>query len=616
MGAHYTSERDIMKVVRSLFLDELRAEFDTLKADRSTRRKSRLDEFHNKLRSLKFLDPACGCGNFLVLTYRELRRLELDLLRELHGGQQFTEVGNAIKVDVDQFYGIELSEWPVRIAEMALWLMDHQMNVEVAEAFGQTFRRLPLKNTPHIVQGNALRIDWNTFLPKEQCSYILGNPPFVGKQYATAEQKQDMELVCGTVKGSGVLDYVTGWYFKAGEYVQGTTIIVGFVSTNSITQGEQVGILWNALFARYHLKIHFGHRTFAWQSEARGKAHVHVVIIGFAVFDTTRKRLYDYEADGERVTVTIPNNISPYLVNGSDVVVLSRSKPLCDVPDIVFGNMPNDDGHLLFTEEEKDELLKNEPGAAKYIRSFVGSREFINGEGRWCLWLKDASPAELRTLPEVMKRVDGVRQHREESDRETTRELAKMPTLFGEIRQPETEYLLVPSASSENRPYIPIGFMSQEIIGSNLVLLIPRATRFHFGILSSAMHMAWVRQICGRLKSDYRYSNRLVYNNFPWPAEVDERRRLAVETAAQAVLDARSRFLPPKGTSTLADLYDPLSMPHALAQAHANLDRAVDRCYRSESFGTDRERVEHLFALYERLTKPLLPMAVRQKRSR
>lgn len=612
-GAHYTSERDIMKVIRSLFLDDLRAEFERVRADRSTRRRAGLEAFNLRLRSLHFLDPACGCGNFLVLAYRELRLLELEILRELHAVGTGTAISLLVLVNVDQFYGIEYDEWPARIAEVAMWLMDHQMNQAITEAFGQTYARLPLEQSPHIIQDNALRRDWSTVLRPEQCSYILGNPPFIGKQYRNPEQQADMELVWKGVQGAGVLDYVTCWYRCAARYIRDTHIQVAFVSTNSITQGEQVGILWNALFTQYKLKIHFGHRTFAWQSEARGMAHVHVVIIGFAAFDTLHKRLYDYETAGETFTVATPNNISPYLVSASDTVARSRSKPLCDVPQIVFGNMPNDGGHLLFTEEEKNEFLKNEPGAAPYIRPFVGSREFINGNWRWCLWLINASPAELRALPEVMKRVNAVRQYREESDRETTRELAKTPTLFGEIRQPETEYLLVPSASSENRPYIPMGFMSQEIISSNLALFIPRATTYHFGILSSAMHMAWVRQVCGRLKSDYRYSNRLVYNNFPWPGEVDETQRLAIEKAAQTVLDIRSSFLEPNGSSTLADLYDPLSIPPTLSKAHADLDHAVDRCYRRESFGSDRERVEHLFVLYERLVAPLLPAITRSR---
>jgi uncharacterized membrane protein (Fun14 family) len=433
----------------------------------------------------------------------------------------------------------------------------------------------------------------------------------VGKQFATAEQKADMDLVCGQVKGGGVLDYVTGWYFKAAASIRGTKIAVAFVSTNSISQGEQVGILWNELFTRYHLKIHFAHRTFAWESEARGKAHVHVVIIGFGAFDAPNKRIYDYEADGKKVTVSIARNISPYLVEGSDFVVLTRSKPICPVPEIVFGNMPNDGGHLILTDEDRAELLRKEPAAKKFIRPFVGAHEFINGVRRWCLWLRDASPDEIRRMPEVRRRVEGVREHRMNSRRQTTRELADTPTLFGEIRQPNSKYLLIPSVSSENRKYIPIGFMPKTVIGSNLVLFVPEATLYHFGVLSSAMHMAWVRQVGGRLKSDYRYSNKLVYNNYPWPDEPSGKQGAAVEAAARAVLDAREEYV--KAGATLADLYDPLAMPPKLVKAHAALDRAVDRCYRSQPFTTERQRVEFLFALYEKLTTPLLPAAGRSR---
>jgi len=542
-----------------------------------------------------------------------LRLLEIEVLNALHtGGQRHLDIQHLSLVDVDAFFGIEISEWPARIAEVAMWLMDHQMNVRLSEAFGQYFVRLPLTKSPTIVCGNALRLDWKQIVPPERCGYVLGNPPFVGKQFATEEQKADMELVCGKVKGGGVLDYVTGWYFRAAEYIRGTRIIVGFVSTNSVSQGEQVGILWSELFTRYHLKIHFAHRTFAWESEARGKAHVHVVIIGFGAVDTANKRIYDYEHGGEKVAVSVARNISPYLVEGSDMVVLSRSKPICAVPEIVFGNMPNDGGHLLLTEEEKTDLLKREPGAKKFIRVFLGAQEFINGEPRWCLWLKDASPEEIRAMPEVRRRVEEVRKHRAKSKRQTTKELANMPTLFGEIRQPESRYLLVPSVSSENRKYIPIGFMPQTVIGSNLVLFVPHARRYHFGVLSSAMHMAWVRQVCGRLKSDYRYSNKLVYNNYPWPESPSEKQLASVETAAQGALDVRKEYL--KKGATLADLYDPLAMPPGLAKAHAELDRAVDRCYRSQPFTSDRQRVEFLFALYERITTPLLPTRRKKRR--
>ena len=610
IGGHYTSERDILKVVRSLFLDDLRNEFESAKGS-----KPQLRQLQKKLAGLRFLDPACGCGNFLVITYRELRLLEIEILKLLAAGEQqrHFDIETLSKIDVDAFYGIEISEWPARIAEVAMWLMDHQMNVRLSEAFGQYYVRLPLTKSPNIVCDNALRRDWKEILSPEKCKYILGNPPFVGKQFATDEQKHDMDLVCGKVKGAGVLDYVTGWYFKAAEYVQGTKIAVGFVSTNSISQGEQVGILWNELFARYKLKIVFAHRTFAWESEARGKAHVHVVIVGFGAFDATNKRIYDYEADNERVSVSTARNISPYLIEGSDVVVVARSRPISDVPAIVFGNMPNDGGHLILNPEEKAELLAKEPGASKYIRQFVGSQEFINGEQRWCLWLKDASPADLRAMPEVMKRVEQVRTHRKKSTRKTTQELAATPTMFGEIRQPDSEYLLIPSVSSEARKYIPIGFTPKAVIGSNLVLFVPGATHYHFGVLSSAMHMAWVRQVCGRLKSDLRYSNKLVYNNYPWPESPNAKQRAAIEDTSKAVLNARDMHL--KSGATLADLYDPLTMPPPLAKAHAKLDRAVDRCYRSQPFSSDRQRVEFLFGLYAKLTTPLIaPKKTRRRK--
>jgi len=605
IGGHYTNERDILKVIRSLFLDDLRAEFERAKSS-----KAELGRFHQKLARLRFLDPACGCGNFLVISYRELRLQEIELLKLLHGTQQDLPIQTLSLIDVDAFYGIEISEWPARIAEVAMWLMDHQMNIRLSEAFGQLFVRLPLKKSPTIVCGNALRLDWKKILPPEKCSYVQGNPPFGGKQFGNAEQKTDMEIVCGNVKGAGVLDYVTAWYFKAAKYIQNTRIQVGFVSTSSISQGEQVGILWNELFNHYHLKIHFAHRTFAWASEARGKAHVHVVIIGFGAFDTGGKRIYDYDSESEKVTVSTARNISPYLIEGSEIVILSRSTPVSQVPEIVFGNMPNDGGHLILTDAGKAALLKSEPAAEKFIRPFIGAEEFINGGCRWCLWLKDASPAELRALPEVMERVDGVRKHREASKRETTRELAKTPTLFGEIRQPDNDYLLIPSVSSETRRYIPIGFMPKTVIGSNLVLFISDATFYHFGVLSSAMHMAWVRQICGRLESRYRYSNRLVYNNYPWPEQPTAKQSAAVGAAAQAVLTARKAF----PDATLADLYDPVAMPPALVKAHADLDRAADLCYRPQPFENDRQRVEHLFAVYAKLTRPLIAPAKKARR--
>ena len=542
-----------------------------------------------------------------------MRLLEIEILRLIHRADQPNlDIQQLSLVDVDAFYGIEISEWPARIAEVAMWLMDHQMNIRLSEAFGQYFVRLPLKKAPTIVCQNALRLDWKTVLSPERCNYVLGNPPFVGKQFATDEQKADMEIVCGNVKGGGVLDYVTGWYFKAGEYIQGTSIAVGFVSTNSISQGEQVGILWNELFKRYRLKILFAHRTFAWESEARGKAHVHVVVIGFGAFDSATKRIYDYEADADQASVTTVKNISPYLVEGNDVVVLSRSKPLSNVPEIAFGSMPNDGGHLLLSDSERDELLEKEPGAEKFIRPFLGSVEFINGASRWCLWLIDATPAELRRLPEVLLRIEAVKKDRLESKRSTTRELAKTPALFGEIRQPSKTYLAIPKTSSERRVYIPMAFLDSDVIASTELFTMDAATPFHFGILASVMHMAWVRQVCGRLKSDLRYSASLGYNNYPWPESPSTRQRGAVENAAKTVLAARTTF----ANSTLADLYDPLTMPPVLVEAHSDLDRAVDLCYRPQTFQNDRQRVEFLFALYEKLTAPLIAPGKKTRRKK
>lgn len=591
-GAHYTSERDIAKVVNSLFLDELKAEFETIRADRSTRRKTRLEDFHKKLRDLRLMDPACGCGNFLVLSYRELRQLELELLKELHAGQQFLDVRQAIYVDVDQFYGIEYSEWPKRIAEVAMWLMDHQMNQRVSEAFGQSFERLPLRNSPHIVQANALTLDWRRVLAPEQCTYVLGNPPFVGKHYQSDAQKADMRAVFGDFKNLGDIDYVVCWLRKAAEYIQGTRIKVSFVSTNSITQGEQVPIVWGMLFGQFHIKIHFAHRTFAWMSEARGAAHVHVVIIGFAAFDTDRKTIVDYEPDASHPTAVTASNISPYLTPGSDAFVTKRTRPNADVPEMRCGNKPSDGGNLILTDSERSELLRDEPGAERFIRRFTGSEEYINGGMRWCLWLVDASPTELRALPKVMEHVQKVRAFRERSSAAPTRNAARTPSLFFFISQPHSDYIAVPEVSSERRSYIPIGLLPPQIVASNKIYLIAEPSLWLLGLLSSAMHMAWVRVVAGRLESRYQYSGSMVYNTFPWPTAVDAKRRAAVEAAAQTVLNARKPYLPPEGEGTLADLYDPLTMPVKLARAHTELDYAVDRCYRVDRFGSERERVE------------------------
>ena len=613
-GAHYTSEANILKLVRSLFLDELRAEFEAAKKDKSGRGRGRLIELQKRLASLRFLDPACGCGNFLVITYRELRRLELEILKFLHGTQSefsLDDVNRLSLIDVDQMYGIEIEEFPARIAEVALWLADHQANLELGQAFGQFVLRIPLRKSPHIHVANALRLDWKDVLPPEQCSYVLGNPPFVGHHYQSAEQKEDQKRVMSKISASGVIDFVANWHILAAAYIQSTGIKVAFVSTNSLCQGEQAGLLWSEMFGRYGVKIHFGHRTFSWESEARGKAHVHCVIVGFANFDTEVKQLYDYESNPASPTITVVRNISPYLVEGPDRVVTNRTNTLSDVPKMSWGNKPTDGGHLILSPAERDDLLKKEPSAAKFIRPFMSGGDFINGIERFCLWLREATPAELRSMPMVLARIEAVKQMRLASTAESTRKFAAYPTLFRQISQPNSDYLAIPEVSSERRIYIPIAFVPKEIICSNKIQFVPNATVWHFGILTSTMHMAWMRQVCGRLESRYSYSNTLVYNNFPWPESPTESQTTAVEKAAQGVLDARAQF----PGSTLADLYDPVTMPPALAKAHATLDRAVERCYRKEPFPHDRARVEHLFGLYESLTAPLAPATKKPRRA-
>lgn len=594
LGAHYTSETNILKLIGPLFLDELWNEFHKVK-----RNKNQLFEFLKKLSKLTFFDPACGCGNFLVIAYREVRLLELEVLRHVRqNDQMLLDIFQLIGVNVDQFHGIEIEEWPARIAEVALWLTDHQMNLKVSEEFGQYFARLPLKKAPHIVNGNALRIDWNDVVPAYRLSYLLGNPPFVGHHYQTEAQKLDQQLVMGQIGSSGVLDFVCNWYVKAAAYAE-ACVKAAFVSTNSICQGEQAGILWSHLLSR-GIKIHFAHRTFQWSSEARGQAAVHCVIVGFGLSDTSEKLLFDYDTPRSEPHVIKARNINPYLVDAPDLVVTNRAAPLCNMPKMSWGNKPTDGGHLILSSEERDELLLKEPAATPYIRPYISGGDFINGVMRYCLWLKGVDPTQLRHLPLVMSRVEQVRQTRLASKAATTRDFARYPTLFRQISQPDTDYLAVPEVSSERRPFIPIAFVQQEVICSNTVQFVPDATLYHFGILSSTMHMAWMRAVCGRLKSDYRYSNSIVYNNFPWP-EPTTVQHAAIESAVQVVLGARATF----PNATLADLYDPLSMPPELVKAHQALDRAVDAAYGKIVFKTEAERVAFLFERYQQLTVPL-----------
>ncbi|MDR2429624.1 MAG: hypothetical protein LBD14_01770 [Puniceicoccales bacterium] len=624
-GAHYTSEQNILRVINPLFMDELRAEFSKLRT--AAGREKKLQQFHDKLAKLRFLDPACGCGNFLVVAYRELRALELDVLRELHGHQLALglDIGDIARVNVDQFYGIELEEFPALIAETALWLTDHQVNMTFSKAFGKLYTRIPLKKSPTIVHGNALRLDWNSVLPAKDCAYVMGNPPFVGAKYMTDDQRADMKAVCGGIKNFGLLDYVTAWYVKAADYIQGMRIGCAFVSTNSISQGEQPAILWSHLF-RKGLNIHFAHRTFVWHNEAGGKAHVHCVIIGFRLTDAPLKRLFETDADGKITESSGTLDINPYLVPGGKTIISNRAKPLCGVPEIGIGNKPIDGGHYLFTPKEKAAFLEIEPAAAPWFRRWIGSDEFINGMERWCLWLGDTPAAGLRALPECRKRIEAVRAFRLASKSAPTRKLADFPTRFHVENFPEKTYLAIPKVSSEKRRYIPMGFVRSAILSSDLLHVMPGATLYHFGVLTSAMHMAWTRQVAGRLKSDFRYSAGIVYNNFPWPEPADKQ-RVAIETAAQRILDLRVEFGDGRmgflktreaevPRATLADLYDPLVMPSELLKAHQTLDRAVDRAYRPASFTNERERVEYLFTRYEQLTAPLAPAAKRRPKRR
>jgi hypothetical protein len=653
LGAHYTSETNILKLIQPLFLDELRAEFEKVKGDAT-----RLFEFHKKLQTLTFLDPACGCGNFLVVAYRELRKLELDVMRAAsHFGSRIGHVFDFLKVDVDQFYGIEYEEFPAQVAQVAMWLTDHQMNVEAGTEFGEPMLRVPLKRSAHIRHGNALRIDWADFVPPTKLNFILGNPPFVGKQHQSDEQKEDMETVCAGMKGAGVLDYVAGWYIKAARYITtapdsfaGITaaasrdrkkfkdmkfggaqsgfgdlfadvdraetlarrkVRCGFVSTNSMTQGEQVAPLWSWMI-QAGMHIQFAHRTFQWSNDAPGKAAVHCVIVGFGVEKPKKVPLADYETVKSEPVIADVSNINPYLVEAADLVIDKRRTPIFPVPEIVFGSMPNDGGHLLLSTQERDELLVKEPKAAPWIRRFLGADEFINQLDRWCLWLPDCPAAELKAMPEVMKRIALVKAIRQNSKRAATNKLADAPHLFGEIRQPKQHYIGIPKTSSETRDYIPIAILPPEVIASSELFTISGGGLYEFGVLNSRMHMAWVRYTCGRMKSDYRYSAGVVFNNFPWPDFSQNFKpnqavapvvhaQAAIETAAQAVLDARALEV----GATLADLYNP-PMPAALLKAHRALDAAVDAAYAlsggKKSWKTDAERVAFLFTRYEALT--------------
>lgn len=606
-GAHYTSERNILKTIQPLFLDELREEFEHLKSQRGTSRNNKLQAFHVRLGALTFFDPACGCGNFLILAYRELRLLELDILNELYPKDSngyrdgLLDVEHLSKVDVDQFYGIEISEFPVRIAETALWLMDHQMNMRLGDMFGKAYARLPLQKKAVIHHGNALTTDWNDVISAAKCSYILGNPPFIGYSYRTKEQAKEVQKICGAKN----LDYVAAWYYLAAQYMKNTDTKCALVSTNSICQGEQVTALWQTLVETLNVEIFFAHRTFKWtidEQKAKGMriAAVYCVIVGFSSKKQESKYLYEYEtvsSEPEKIKV---KKINPYLVNADSIFIKKRNENICDMPKMSKGSQATDDGNLILTENEKREFIKAYPDKKNLIHSFIGADELINDKRRYCLWLNDVPTGEYSDNQSILDRIKNVKKYRLNSTKLATQKFAQYPYIFTEIRQPNTNYLAIPRVSSENREYIPICYFEPDVILSDACISLPEATTYHFGVITSKMHMVWMRYTCGRLKSDYRYSNTIVYNNFPWP-DVTDAQEKTISEKAQAVLDARNNHT----DSTLAELYNPTLMPVDLRKAHNELDKAVDKAYRAKAFATELERIQLLFERYQTLTEPL-----------
>ena len=613
-GMHYTSIENIHKVIDPLFMDELNEEFEAIKELKQEKTKeTKLIDFQEKLGSLKFLDPACGSGNFLTETYLSIRRLENEVISILNKGEKVLGFDDFIKVKINQFYGIEINDFAVVVAKTALWIAENQMMMETEKIIGINLDFLPLTTNAFIVEGNALRMNWETLKPIDEnmqlndglfagfatevdgneikYDYIMGNPPFVGRRYRSAEQQNEIAQFFSYKD----IDYVACWYKKAAQLIKNTSIKCAFVSTNSITQGEQVQALWKDLFEQEKIEIDFAYRTFRWDSESTQKAHVHCVIVGFSVAENTAdKRLYDNSIE------KAVKNINAYLVEAPNVFIESRSKSICDVPPMIYGNKPTDGGHLFLTVEECEIAISKEPHIEKYIKQIYGATEYINNKKRYCLWLVGANPNELRKSSFIMNRVEQVRKFRTESTKEATQRSAETPTLFQEIRHPSTEYIIIPRHSSENRKYIPFGFVSPEIIVNDAVQIIPEATLYHFGILMSNVHMAWMRAVAGRLKSDYRYSKDIVYNNFPWCNPTDEQ-KAKIEQTAQAILDARAKY----PDCSLADLYDELTMPPELRKAHQENDRAVMQAYGFSKDTTESEIVAELFKMYERLVKLL-----------
>jgi hypothetical protein len=594
-GMHYTSIENIHKVIDPLFLNDLKNELaDIENIQVKNTRDKRLCQYQDKLASFQFLDPACGSGNFLTETYLSIRRLENKVVRDLTGGQMMLgDVLDPIKVSITQFHGIEINDFAVTVAKTALWIAESQMMKETEQIIVKHLDFLPLTTNANIVEGNALRMDWNDVLPAGKLNYIMGNPPFVGMAWMSKEQKQELiDLFPGNRK-AGTLDYVSGWYSKACEYIFGTNIKVAFVSTNSITQGEEIAALWEYLYKKYPLEIIFAYRTFVWSSEAKIKAAVHCVIVGFCEYHNSNPKRIIY-SNG---SIKIAQNINPYLMDGDNVFVERRTKPLCDVPPIHRGNQPTDGGNLIIEEEDYEDFIKREPKAKKYIKRFMMGYEFINNKKRYCLWLEHITPKELKEMPLVMERVKKVQEMREKSSFAQTREMAKTPTLMREQINP-SRFIAIPKVSSERRRYVPMGYLDGNTIPGDKLFIIESAEKYHFGVLESNVHMAWMRTVCGRLKSDYSYSKDIVYNNFPWPTPTDEQ-KAKIEQTAQGILDARALF----PDSSLADLYDPLTMPSELHKAHIANDRAVMAAYKFPVSMSESDCVAELIKMYQKLTE-------------
>ena len=606
-GMHYTSIENIHKVIDPLFLDDLKEEYESIRSiDVLRTKRSKLEAFQKKLASLKFLDPAAGSGNFLTETYLSLRKLENNVIADLFNMRKQTVEGqiglgdeniNWIQVSISQFYGIEINDFAVTVAKTALWIAENQMMRETESIISMNIDFLPLKTNAHIVEGNALRIDWTEVVPKDELSYIMGNPPFVGARLMSQDQKSDVFDTFGSKwKNAGNLDYVSCWYKKAADLMNDTNIRCALVSTNSVCQGETVANLWKPLFEN-GVHLDFAHRTFQWDSEASIKAHVHCVIVGFSNSANTKPRII-FSNDSQKYV----SNINGYLLEADNVFIQSRANPICDVPNMMFGSMANDNGFLSkFTDEDKRSICAHYPAAQQCFKQFLGAEEFINKKSRWCLWLKNVSPSIIKTIPPIIDAIQNVKEVREKSNRAGTRKMAAFPSLFGEIRQPDSPYLLVPRVSSERRRYVPIGFMSPDVISSDATQIIPDATLYHFGVLTSNVHMAWMRAVCGRLKSDYRYSKDIVYNNFPWPTPT-EAQKAKIEQTAKGILDARALY----PNASLADLYDELTMPSELRKAHQANDRAVMEAYGMPIKETDEAAcVAWLMRLYQDKVKEL-----------